>query len=216
VLKKISYYIAPLFLKILLFCIFNTCKWRVYNDSYFKQAQQIKFPILICSWHNCFLLVARYFKNTKTSVWAISSTHKDSEIMASILKTWNFQLIKGSSTRGWRNVIKNMMTLFNNPNNIVAVTNDGPKGPPFTAKPGSINLALKKQAQIIAVSATANRFWRLPSWDQTIIPKPFSTISIQFAPSFINKNYSEKEASVAVSKYMTYNTVDLNSKINKK
>ena len=199
----------------MLFIIFNTCKWRVYHHQRFEKAQKKPFPILICSWHNCFLLVARYFKHTNTSLWAVSSTHKDSKIMASILKKWNFKLIKGSSTRGWRNVIKKMMLLFQNPNNIIAVTNDGPKGPPFVAKKGSISLALKQQVQIIAVSATASQYWKLPSWDQTIIPKPFSTIYIQFAPVFID-NPPKTQEDEAVSQYMMKNVSSLKKKTKKK
>ena len=213
--KKIIYYIAPLFLRTVLFFIFNTCKWKVYHHKRFQQAQKKPSPILICSWHNSFLLVARYFKHTNISLWAVSSTHKDSEIMASILKNWNFKLIKGSSTRGWRNVIKKMMGLFQHSGNIIAVTNDGPKGPPFVAKKGSVSLALKQQVQIIAVSATASQCWKLPSWDQTIIPKPFSTIYIQFAPAFIDNPPKTQEAE-AISQYMMKNVFSLNKKTKNK
>ena len=106
-----------------------------------------------------------------------------------------------------------MMSLFHNTNSVIAVTNDGPKGPPFIAKKGSVALALKHDAQIIAVSGTSTKYWTLPSWDKTIIPKPFSTIYIRFANPFTDKFDSTLNESVSVSQYMNNNHSALNKKV---
>ena len=214
-LKKLIYYIAPVCLKIILFVVFITCKWKVYNKDVLHDAQKKSRPILICCWHNNFLLVARYFKKISLRVWAVSSTHRDSQIIAKILTAWNFQLIKGSSTRGWRNVLKSMMELFNKERSIVAITNDGPKGPAFIAKKGSVALGLKSGAQIVAVSGTAKKYWALPSWDQTIVPKPFTTISIQFSDVFPNKPDAIINESDAISEYINTNYISLNNKVHR-
>ena len=213
--KNLVYRIAPFFLKTFLFFIFSTCKWKIYNKEFFISAQKKSRPILICCWHNSFLLVARHFKEISLPIWAVSSTHRDSEIMAKILHGWNFRLIKGSSTRGWSSVLKKMMSLFKNSNNIIAVTNDGPKGPAFIAKKGSVNLGLKSGAQVVAVSGTANKYWTLPSWDKTIIPKPFATISIQFSDVFPNKPDAIINESDAVSEYINTNYISLNNKVHR-
>ena len=189
-----------------------TCKWKIYNKEVFDLAQSNSRPILICCWHSRFLLVARYFKEISLKIWAVSSTHPDSEIMAQTLRTWGFKLIKGSSTRGWRNVLKSMMVLFDKNNSVIAITNDGPKGPPYIAKKGSVSLALRRSAQIIAVSGTATKYWTLTSWDQTVIPKPFSTVYIQFAAPFSEKINLSNDESIAVSKYMNNNFNSLNKK----
>ena len=212
-IKRLIYYIAPFCLKIILFFIFITCKWKVYNHAVFERAQKKSRPILICSWHNSFLLAARYFKKISLSIWAVSSTHRDSQIMAKILDNWNFNLIKGSSTRGWNNVLKSMMKIFSSPNSIIAVTNDGPKGPPFVAKRGSVALALKKNVQIIALSAIAKKHWSLPSWDKTIIPQPFSTIYIQFAEPFQSSPNPSVHEQDAIGEYMNNNLANLKNKV---
>ncbi len=212
-LKKIFYCAAPVFLKSFLFIVFITCKWKVHNKNLFLSYQRKNSPILICCWHTSFLLVARYFKKISLGVWAVSSTHRDSEIMAKILRSWKFKLIKGSSTRGWSNVLKSMIDLFKKPKNIIAVTNDGPKGPPFVAKKGSISLALKYGAQIVAVSGTATHYWTLPSWDKTIIPKPFSTIHIRFSSPLSHQQDFSINDTLAVSKYINNNHNILNKKV---
>ncbi len=212
-MKNVIYYIAPAFLRIVLFFIFITCRWKIYNKSFLEEAKREPRPVLICCWHNSFILVARYFKKISLRVSAVSSTHRDSQIMAKILYGWNFKLIRGSSTRGWAHVLRSMIALFTNNNSLIAVTNDGPKGPPFVAKKGTINLALKYNVQIVAASGTASNYWTLPSWDKTIIPKPFSTIYIQFASPFDNTMQAITNEAAEISDYINQNHDNLNQKV---
>ncbi len=184
--------------------ILSTCSWQTNNLRVFKRAQNNNYPIFLCCWHSRFILIASYFKNTKQSIWSVSSTHKDSEMMAGILERWGIRLIRGSSTRGWSHVLKQLIKLFKQDNTIVAITNDGPKGPPMVAKRGSAMLALKNNAQIIAITAEASKHWILPSWDRTVIPKPFSTIHIQFSEPLKNDSVKGNEVEV-LSKYITKN-----------
>ena len=55
---------------------------------------------------------------------------------------------------------------------------DGSKGPKCEAKMGVAMLAKMTQAAIIPMSYSADRYWRIPSWDRMIIPKPFARISV--------------------------------------
>ena len=48
----------------------------------------------------------------------------------------------------------------------------------------SVSLAYKKKSHIIAASGTSAKYWTINSWDQTKIPKPFSTIHIQFSDPY--------------------------------
>jgi hypothetical protein len=199
-------------LKIILNSVLLTCNWKTYNKDVFIAAKKKDRPIFLCCWHSRFILIARYFQYIKQPIWSVSSTHKDSELMAGILSGWGLRLIRGSSTRGWSHVLKQLIKLFQKNNSIIAITNDGPKGPPMVAKKGSIALALKNNAQIIAVSGTASRFWTLPSWDKTVIPKPFSTIYIQFSEPFKQHESSHQEDIDKISQYITANYHDLNKK----
>ena len=86
------------------------------------------------------------------------------------------------------NVIKKMFRVFKNSNSIIAITNDGPKGPERQAKLGSYKIALKTGAQIIAISCSSTRYWEMGSWDKLCFPKPFGEIYIEFSdPMKINE-----------------------------
>jgi len=203
--NNLKLFLYAFFLKLFLNIVFLTCRWKTSNYTNFKKALTTKQPILLCFWHNQLICVSRYFKNSPLNLYGVSSTHFDSEILARILVSWKIKLIRGSSTRGWSSVLKQMITLFGDPSTIVALTNDGPQGPPKIAKEGSLSVAKKYNAQILCVSANINNKWKLNSWDQTLIPKPFSTITIHFSSSF--KKHAEINSS-NITDFINSNSFD--------
>ena len=175
------------------FILFRTNRWKISGYHNFQRAIENDSPIMLCTWH-CRLLYASYFfkKNKTANLWAVASTHKDSELISRFLKGASINLIRGSSTRGGNNVTKQMLTILENSKSIVAITNDGPKGPPRVAKLESYRTAIKSNAQIIAISCNSTNFWQARSWDKLHIPKPFGTIHINFSePMKIKESVSD-------------------------
>ena len=202
--KTIKSYLLSLLLKIILNSLFLSCRWKLIDEH--NLLANTSRPKLICCWHSRGLFIARYFKYKKITSWGISSTHADSEILARILKSWKINLIRGSSTRGWVNVIKKMILLFKDPSSIITVTSDGPKGPRKIPKMGSVVVAHKCGAHIIAASGISNNYWSLPTWDQTKIPKPFSTIYIKFSQSYKSRGAPTQ---ASVSAFINQNQAEL-------
>ena len=188
-MKRIKLYILSILLQWLLFVLFRTNTWHIKGLDKFERAINNDKPIMLCSWHARFLYAVYFFKKYKIqNIWAVSSTHEDSQIMAYFLKRAHIKLIKGSSTRGWENVIKKMFRVFKNSSSIIAITNDGPKGPERQAKLGSYKIALKTGAQIIAISCGSTKYWEMKSWDKLRLPKPFGKIYVEFSnPMKINE-----------------------------
>jgi len=200
-MKKIKILLFQFLLRFILNFIFLTCKWSVKNKKNFEKAISKNKPIMLCFWHCNLLCVSRYFKKTKLNLYGVSSSHFDSEILAGVLKSWKINLIRGSSTRGWMNVIKKMVKLFQDSSTIIALTNDGPKGPPKIAKEGSLAVAKKCGAQIMVISAKPTKNWTLHTWDNTIIPKPFSTINVIFSNIYIKaENINSKNITEFINK----------------
>ena len=138
-------------------------------------------PIMVCVWHGRLIFPSWYLRLKTTNVHAIASRHTDAEIMARILRRWGYGLIRGSTRKGGKAVVQKMADVFKNAG-IIAVTNDGPKGPPRIAKAGSTGLALKYNVQIVTITGSATKFWQMKSWDRSMLPKPFGTIHIIVSP----------------------------------
>ena len=102
-------------------------------------------------------------------------------------------------------VIREMTKIFST-GGMIAVTNDGPKGPARIAKSGSIALAIKNNVKIITVTGSATKYWQVKSWDRFMLPKPFGKIQIVVsAPMDIAKQLSTSEEEVRfLSEFINY------------
>ena len=184
--------IKAVILRLLFFVVEKTCFWKHHNKHVLEAAQQSGSPTLICMWHGHFIFPMIYLKNNLSDISVISSTHRDSMVLASVLQKYKFNLIKGSSTRGAKNVLKNMIKKYKKSESVIAITNDGPKGPARIAKAGALQLAHKMGANILFMTGRSSRFWKLKTWDRFVLPKPFATNHVYFAkidiPKEIDKN----------------------------
>ena len=70
-------------------------------------------------------------------------------------------------------------------NETICITSDGPRGPIHVAKPASIKIAMESNAIILPITGIANKYWKINSWDNFILPKPFSTIYIKIGNKII-------------------------------
>ena len=152
-------------------------------------------PVMLCVWHGRLIFPSWYLRH-HTTLYIISSRHPDSQLLAHVLNNWGYGLIRGSTNKGGVRVIKEMTNIFKD-GGIIAVTNDGPKGPARIAKSGSIALAIKNNVKIITVTGSATKYWQIKSWDRFMLPKPFGKIQIVVsAPLEITENPSTSEEEV--------------------
>ena len=83
----------------------------------------------------------------------------------------------------------------------VAITPDGPLGPPEKIQSGVVLLAKYSGVPIIPWHYEASRQWRLKSWDRHKIPKPFTTVVESYGePFLVPKDLSSEEVPVFCEK----------------
>ena len=171
----------------------KTCRWQYQGQDDLNKLIKSDSPILLCMWHGNFIFPMIYFKRFLPQIQVISSTHNDSNILANVLKKYGFYLIKGSSSRGAKNVLKEMIGAYKQSDSIIAITNDGPKGPPRIAKEGSVALAYKLNAHIVFMTGRASSFWKIKTWDHFVFPKPFSKNTVYIKKIKFPEGLDKKE-----------------------
>jgi lysophospholipid acyltransferase (LPLAT)-like uncharacterized protein len=62
---------------------------------------------------------------------------------------------------------------------------DGPRGPKGVVKPGLVVMAQLSGVPIFPAYLSVNKAWVLNSWDRTLIPKPFSTITVRWGDPLV-------------------------------
>ena len=130
-------------------------------------------PTVFAFWHRCLLASAHRFKDLDIAI--LISPSFDGELIARTVELLGFRAKRGSSSRGGAAGLRNMQLAYE-AGQRCAFTADGPRGPKFVAKPGAAQLAQNVGAWVGCFYAMPERAWQLKSWDQFLIPKPFSRV----------------------------------------
>jgi lysophospholipid acyltransferase (LPLAT)-like uncharacterized protein len=131
--------------------------------------------VIYAFWHQ--RLLPFCFTHRRQNINVLVSTHRDGELIARVIANMGFDTVRGSSTRGGREAVREMATDKRKQFDL-AVTPDGPRGPARTLKPGLLVLARRTRRPIVPI---ANAVWprfELSSWDKFHIPLPFAACSI--------------------------------------
>lgn len=120
-------------------------------------------------WHENMLLPAYHCGSPRVRV--LVSRHADGELIAEVCRRLGFRLIRGSTTRGSIEAVRQMVRAGKDAH--LALTPDGPRGPRRQVQAGVIYLAAKTGLPIIAGGIGFQAPWRLRSWDRFVLPRPF-------------------------------------------
>ena len=128
-------------------------------------------PFIYSFWHNCVFPAAYLWRKLKIRV--MTSQSFDGEYIARIIQKFGFVPVRGSSTRGGVRALLGMRRETDQ-GWTVAFTIDGPRGPRYVAKPGPVLLARTTGVPMVVFHIALEKAWTLNTWDQLMIPKPFS------------------------------------------
>lgn len=153
---------------------------RAVNEDMTLQYLKSGQKMIVAIWHQRIIPVVDYAR--RFSVYAPSamiSQSRDGDIIAGVVSLLNFRPVRGSSSRGGKEALADMIAdLAENQMAVHAV--DGPQGPRGVVKPGLIVMAQSTGVPIVPVYISVDRAWVLNSWDRTLIPKPFSTVTVRW------------------------------------
>lgn len=162
---------------VLLRLLASTWRVRTLGSSAWRAADAQGRPTLLVLWHGQMLPLAWHMR--RRGIHILVSEHRDGEIIARILHALGHHTVRGSTTRGGARALVEMVRLLK-AGTTVAVTPDGPRGPPRQMAPGALVAAARAGATVTPLFVTADRAWHLRSWDAFMIPKPFARVVVHF------------------------------------
>ncbi|HLM01945.1 MAG TPA: lysophospholipid acyltransferase family protein [Pyrinomonadaceae bacterium] len=141
-------------------------------------------------WHNRIFLGTYFFR--RRGIVVITSQSFDGEYIARFIQRFGYGAVRGSSTRGGVAALVEMIRLMR-AGLPMGFTIDGPKGPKYVAKIGACLLAKKTGNPMMPFTVEAEKFWRLKSWDNLQIPKPFSRARVIInEPIYVSADASDE------------------------
>jgi len=155
----------------------RTWRIRVVNGEALQKLRASKLPFIFALWHGHLLPLLWHHRDE--GVMVLISEHRDGEIVARTAESLGYGLIRGSTTRGADRALISLVRELQAGHEI-AITPDGPKGPAGKFAPGALVAAQRSGSFILPVAASASRSWRLKSWDQFMIPKPFARVTVAY------------------------------------
>ena len=114
-------------------------------DALYREGKRV----IIAFWHARQLMMPLTYRGAGAHI--LISRHQDGEIIARIVERFGFLAVRGSSTRGGVEALRELIRLGRSGADLV-VTPDGPKGPAQVAKMGVIQLARASGLPIVPLT----------------------------------------------------------------
>lgn len=133
-------------------------------------------PVIYSFWHRAVFPATWIWRKKKIAVMVSRSF--DGEYISRIIQRFGFGAVRGSSSRGGATALLGMKDVLERGES-VAFTIDGPRGPKYVAKPGPVLLSKMTGLPMSAFYVALDDAWVLKTWDDFMIPKPFSKALIR-------------------------------------
>ena len=159
----------------------STLKWRVEGLQHYDEVVLAGKQPIMGFWHGRILPATIYFKNR--GIVVITSHNFDGEWIAGIIERFGYGTARGSTSRGGSRALIQMKRDME-AGKPTGFTLDGPRGPARVAQTGAVWLSKATGNPVLPFHLEADRHWTVNSWDQTQIPKPFSTVALVVGEPF--------------------------------
>ena len=134
-------------------------------------------PVIYVVWHARLLLLPYLYRGR--GLRALVSRSEDGAMVSEVMRRFGFVTVRGSSSRGGARGLRSLARAIGAGHSVVVVP-DGPRGPREVLKAGIVVLARLTGAYVVPLALGASSEWRVRSWDEFRIPKPFSLCVVRF------------------------------------
>ena len=157
--------------------LFATLKFEVQGGEHHEALVRSGKPFIYALWHGRLLPLSYYHRNR--GIATLISKSADGDYLAAFLRGWGFHPVRGSSSRGGMEAVRQLVRLART-GRPLAITPDGPRGPMQKMKPGVLVTAQLAGIPILPLSGTADRAWWPGKWDRFLIPRPFARVKVRY------------------------------------
>ncbi|MDQ6611842.1 MAG: lysophospholipid acyltransferase family protein [Gemmatimonadota bacterium] len=154
--------------------------WRIttVGREEFESVRNSGRSVIITFWH---AQILPHVVQHRTLAVVLISDHSDGEIITQIVRGYGLTAVRGSTSKGGARALLQLARTLKGGEDI-AITPDGPRGPRHSFAPGALLLAERTGAPLMLMASHSSRVWRLKTWDQFEVPKPFARVTVIYAP----------------------------------
>lgn len=153
--------------------------WRVHRGGPGAATFDGDGPFVVAMWHGGMLALMPLRGHRGRGLTVLVSPSDDGGLATLALRHFGYRIVRGSLGRGGAAALRALRGELAAGGQLV-LTPDGPRGPQHSVNSGVAWLARASGAPIVPLSVTADRAWRLRSWDQFLIPRPFARVRVHY------------------------------------
>ena len=146
--------------------------------------------VIYAFWHGHLLYLMYRYRGS--GVYILVSQSRDGEVLSRILRRFGLPTIRGSSSRGGRRSLSELVRLVR-AGASAAFAPDGPRGPRHRAQSGVIALARLTEIPIIPVAVGARWKIEFQSWDRFLLPLPGSRVIVAYGEPVVVPSDADTE-----------------------
>jgi len=159
--------------------LYVTLRVEFVGEDQLVNIWQEKRAVILSFWHDQLLLMVKGYRGPGARI--LISASRDGELIARVMRCFGQGAVRGSSSRGGKAALKQMIQLGKAPYDLV-FTPDGPRGPRHEIKPGVAQLARLSGRPVVPMAFACSRGHRFASWDRFLLPFPFARAVFAFGP----------------------------------
>jgi lysophospholipid acyltransferase (LPLAT)-like uncharacterized protein len=123
-------------------------------------------------WHQHHVVCSAYMRSRGYKLCFLISGSVDAEV------------IRGSANQSGALALRDQQRMLRDGYSIVT-TADGPRGPKYEFKSGTVLMARIAGVPIVPIACAADRAWYLKRWDNFMIPKPFARVVVAVGEPYL-------------------------------
>jgi len=161
--------------------LWSSYRFQVVGEQPVHELTERSEPMILTCWHESIFVMAWYslrLARLGARVTYLVSPSRDGDLVVRVLQVIGARVVRGSATRSGVKALHGLYRAITREGGSPLLLSDGPQGPRYHCKPGSIMLGQLSGARILPIGSWPRRAIHLRTWDRAFIPLPFSRVAI--------------------------------------
>ena len=179
-MKKLLFnYVIPYLLFGLVYLWCMTLRSKNMNEEEENHFKNLTGPYILTLWHGRIFYLFYYLRR-HPDYFLLISPSEDGDLLARLARLMGYSVIRGSTYKKAVSAARSLIKVLRRNQRIIIIA-DGSRGPKCVAQSGFVQLAGITGTPIFPMTFGAKNKVVLNSWDQFVIPLPFTRCTLNFS-----------------------------------
>jgi len=186
----LNYRLVPFVAAVLMKVLTYTLRVRYVADDPVREFAAGRERFILAFYHRRLVMMPKAYPFRRSTpdgerrgVAILSSDSKDGERSAATWRWFGIHAVRGTAGHSGAQALVKMIRAVKDGWDL-GITVDGPRGPRQQVKAGVLAVSRKTGAWIVPVCVAYERAWKLRTWDEMLVPRPFSAVAVRYGEAF--------------------------------